>query len=1265
MQAQILTEPFNNDAQIVKSHQFFTDGSSDYFGIFDPAGAAHDFDGFPTPPTGVPNYTGNTGLYLIGEDLDGGPDPATQTLTWSGLNISGFTALMLSVDLAADVGGFDPADQITFEANIDGAGFNVITQFNGSITNGVATDGTNNLSLAFQTITNAIAGTGNLLDLRLTVTANSGNEEFAIDNVIVTGTPLVVCPHTVSGISPISGPVGTEVRIQGTGFTASSIVTFNGIAASNIQFVDATTIVATVPVGSTTGAVVVTEAACDVTAGTNYTLLDQSGACGAVLSGLIISEVFDNASGSLGYIELYNGTGATIDLTEYQIDRYGDLVGGAVTHSYTFPATGVGSSIADGEVLVGRINSGGSGVEDFDFGGTTSGFNADDRLELMFTPTATLVDDFEDAVVGAVGYVYRRNTSVTGPNPTFTASEWTTGTPADESDLGIFNVSGGTPNLTAQPTDVNGCGITLSVSATAGNGGALTYQWFFNENNGSTTIWTAVSGAAFPGTTLTGETTDALSITGNLTAYDGYQFYCQVTENGTCNVLTEAVQFGLASDRFFRTITTGDWTNINTWEMATSAAGPWSPTCMYPVFDNSDYIHILNGHTVSVDQDIVVDEVVIETGGTVSINNNRLFAFNNGTGIDLEIQGTLIDNGNGGGNGVDFATNSATWILAANGEIIKTGTSTVAQYRDNYEGGIATIPATATWRYRHTTNSGLVAVIAVNMFYPNLHIESTNGDHSFSNSSEVFRGISGFMTVKGNMHVGNTGTGAVDVFNNNVHAGALEILGDLIIGGNGSAGISKFENNQGGGVGTGMEVHGDLIINSNGQLDFDDGTAAADGTFSLHGNWIDLNPGNGFEEGESTVQFIGTTTQTLNKATTSETFHNVIVNKASGNLQNNANNMVIENDMTFTNGIVLTTATSYVLFEPTATATNAFTFSHVDGPVIKETNIGSLTTFTYPTGDNGTYGPIGIETRFNPGESYIAEYFAQGYGTYNVNTAELDHVSSLEYWMLDELTGGTGENLRVTLHWGPHSNVISPSSIRVGHFYTEAPSVINQWEREGANPPFTGTVVTGTVTSDYVTSFSPFTLADIINQISLPLDLLRFDATKVERTGLLEWEVANELAGDRYCLEHSADAQNFETLVCFDATSDNARAFYNYVDETPFVGYNYYRIHQIDPSGSSNYSITKALEFKEDHAGILVYPNPAKDQLTLELPLLKKGTYEAKVVDALGRVLIRSTINEGQTLYQLDIEKLTIGTYVLRIQAPNGSVHTRKFTVKK
>lgn len=1207
--------------------------------------------------TGFSGLLPSAGTQFWGvQDLNGNCGSAAgETITFADVNVSTFTGI--SIDFDYNIVGYDNGDDVFYTVVLDGVPQAQVQLVTGG---GFSTGG-------YLTETINIPNGTNTVGLILLVVQNGGSDRAAFDNFILDGTLVAACPHTVTTISPTSGPVGTEVTIQGTAFTASTSVTFNGIAASAVQFINATTIVATVPAGSTTGAIVVTEAACNVTAGTGFTLLEPNGVCGSVFSDLIISEVFDNNGGSLGYIEIYNGTGATVDLTNYQIDRYGTLASATVTHSYNFPATGVGSTIADGQVLVGRINSGGSGVEDFDFGVTAAGFNADDRLELVFTPTATVVDDFHDATVGAVGFLYRRNTTITGPNPTFTASEWTTGTSGDESDLGIFNITtgGGTPIITNQPTDLSSCNVTFSVTATPGNSGALTYQWFFNENDGVATTWTAVSGAGFPGTTVSGETTTNLSITGNLTSFDGYQFYCQVTENAACNVLTEAVQFTVAAERFFRTVASGDWTNVNTWEMATSAAGPWSPTCVYPLFDNSDYIHILNSHIVNVDQDIVVDEVVIETGGTVSINNNRLFAFNDGVGIDLEVIGTLIDNGNGGGDGMDLSTNNATWILAANGEFIKTGSSAIAQYRDNYEGGIATVPATATWRFRQSGNSGTIPVLSINMFYPNLYLESTSGNHSFNTAAEIFQGTSGFTTVKGNLYIGNSGTGTVDVFNSNTNASLMQVLGDLIIGGNGSVGTSKIENNQGGTVGTGIEVHGNLVLNNNGQLDFEDGTAAADGIFRLHGNWTDLNTGNGFEEGESTVEFIGTINQSINKAGISENFHNVVVNKASGTLQNNASDMVIENDMTFTNGIVLTTAISYLLFETTATATGASTFSHVDGPVIKETSTSVLTTFTYPTGDNGVYGPIGIETRFNTGEFFIAEYFLNGYGTYNVNTAELDHVSSLEYWMLDELVGGTGENLRVTLHWGPHSNVISPASIRVGHFFTQAPSITDQWEREGAAPVITGTVASGTVTSDFVTSFSPFTLADVISQASLPLEMLRFEATKIERTAELEWEVANEKAGDRYCLERSVDAQNFEILACFDATSDNAIASYGHIDENPFVGYNYYRIHQIDYAGVSSYSITKALEFKDNNAWVLVYPNPASDQLTIELPILNKGNYQLNVIDVLGRTLISTTVKEGEKMHQLNTESLAVGTYVLRIQAPNGSVYTRKVTVTR
>ncbi|MGH1336201.1 MAG: T9SS type A sorting domain-containing protein [Aureispira sp.] len=1197
------------------------------------------------------------------QDLTGNCGNANgETLFFASTSVVGFTNVTINFDY--DIVGFDNGDDIFYTVIIDGVAQAQVQMINGGtgtpMGSGTGATSTGGYVTEVITIPNGTSTVG----LEVLVDQNGGSDRAALDNFILQGDPTTSCIHSVIGYAPNRGPIGTEVRLTGVGFTNSSTVTFNGVAATSVQFVSTTELIATAPATVTTGNIVVTESTCAVTAGI-FTVIESAASCGTSFGDLLISEVYDNNGGSLGYIELYNGTSATIDLTLYQIDRFGNIGSVAPTHSYTFPTTGVGSSIAPGQVLVGRVGTGGTGLEDFVFVGTTAGFNANDRLELLLTATGAIIDDFHDAVIGVRGYIYRRNLNVTGPNPAFDVNEWTTAAIGDDADLGLYNVTaaGNAPVITTQPTDANTCGINLTIAATPSNGGPLTFQWFFNPNDGATTGWALATAADFPGVTFAGETTNNLQISGTMTPYDGYQFYCQVTENGNCSAISEAIQFDLTADRFFRSVGTGNWINSTTWETASSAAGPWSPTCTYPVADNSDYIHILATHQVTVASDLLVDEVVIEANGELIIANNILLEFANGLGVDLQVDGLLTDNGNGGTNGINFATNGGTWIYGANGTVVKTGSSSVAQYRDNYEGGIATVPVTATWIYRFTGNSTNVVVSTINMFYPNLYFESTNGNYSFSNVSEFFRGASGFATIKGNFSIGATGTGAVEVFNINTNANLMQVLGDVIIGGNGAGATSIFHNNQGGTIGAGMEILGSLLINADGQLNYDDGTNTPDGRLRLHGDWTDNNVVDGFGEGESTVEFVGNVSQQVNKAANSERFHDVVVNKPTGFLQNNASDMVIENDLLFTRGIVQTTNLTYLTFEEDATATGASDISHVDGPVVKETFTGTPTVFTYPTGDDNIYGPIGIETRFHFGEPFVAEYHNSGYGDYTRNTMELDHVSRLEYWDLDERTGGSGENLLVTLHWGPHSDVITMSSLRVAHFFTEAPSLTDQWELEGNAPIIAGTVTRGTIQSDFVTSFSPFTLGDIIWQASLPLDLLRFDVNKIEQTADIVWEVANEQAGDKYCLQRSSDGQTFENLVCFEVTQNENFAEYHYIDENPLFGYNYYRIHQVDYAGVSDYSPTKVLEFDRANA-VNVFPNPAKNTLHLELPDIQE-IYTIRIIDALGRVLKNTTRDGQDSRQQLDVSDLTTGTYFLQVETTTGIIDNQKITIVK
>lgn len=68
----------------------------------------------------------------------------------------------------------------------------------------------------------------------------------------------VVPPPTVTSFAPKTGKAGTSVTITGTAFTGATDVEFNGTAASDFTVSSPTEIIATVPVGATTGPVSVT-----------------------------------------------------------------------------------------------------------------------------------------------------------------------------------------------------------------------------------------------------------------------------------------------------------------------------------------------------------------------------------------------------------------------------------------------------------------------------------------------------------------------------------------------------------------------------------------------------------------------------------------------------------------------------------------------------------------------------------------------------------------------------------------------------------------------------------------------------------------------------------------------------------------------------------------------------------------------------------------------------------------------------------------------
>ncbi|MEL6657534.1 MAG: Calx-beta domain-containing protein, partial [Bacteroidota bacterium] len=193
-QTTLMLEDFE-DATINYTSSFteFTDGSEDYWIRTDGSNI-----------NGSVVFTNLQGSSFFGaQDTNGEPQGgAVGTLTFSGINISGFTSLNFSGFFAEDDDGsnedWDGNSQVKVEYAIDGGLLTEIFRIESSSTgtnseprvdtdfDGLG-DGTE-ITDAFQAFSAAIAGTGSTLDLVITISnLNDGDEDIALDDIRVTG----------------------------------------------------------------------------------------------------------------------------------------------------------------------------------------------------------------------------------------------------------------------------------------------------------------------------------------------------------------------------------------------------------------------------------------------------------------------------------------------------------------------------------------------------------------------------------------------------------------------------------------------------------------------------------------------------------------------------------------------------------------------------------------------------------------------------------------------------------------------------------------------------------------------------------------------------------------------------------------------------------------------------------------------------------------------------------------------------------------------
>lgn len=87
---------------------------------------------------------------------------------------------------------------------------------------------------------------------------------------------------------------------------------------------------------------------------------------------------------------------------------------------------------------------------------------------------------------------------------------------------------------------------------------------------------------------------------------------------------------------YFRSVGTGNWNNVNTWESSVDEISWATPSC--PPDFNANTIRIRNGHVVTVDEAVEVDQIIIENGGVLRKIGGADMTLRDGTGDDIRIQ---------------------------------------------------------------------------------------------------------------------------------------------------------------------------------------------------------------------------------------------------------------------------------------------------------------------------------------------------------------------------------------------------------------------------------------------------------------------------------------------------------------------------------------------------------------------------------------------------------------------------------------------------
>jgi hypothetical protein len=218
--------------------------------------------------------------------------------------------------------------------------------------------------------------------------------------------------------------------------------------------------------------------------------------------------------------------------------------------------------------------------------------------------------------------------------------------------------------------------------------------------------------------------------------------------------------------------------------------------------------------------------------------------------------------------------------------------------------------------------------------------------------------------------------------------------------------------------------------------------------------------------------------------------------------------------------------------------------------------------------------------------------------------------------------------------------------------------------------PATGSILGNPYVRYSFIGFSEWYLHGETNISPLPIELTSFIASCVNGKVQLDWITASEINNEKFIIERSPDMQSWEQIISQSgAGNSNQSLNYTGVDLRPLNGLSYYRLTQHDYDGASETFTPISITCYTDGHGnsMVVYPNPADDQFTINLNLAGACTdCSIEITDMEGkRIMLRNvSMGAGANNYTFDRTSMNPGQYIIQLKSGDFVLKPVKLIIK-